>query len=57
MSWKNCELPREIANKFKDYLYQNKIKFESSECLNLIHFECLMTDAQMDKANVFFDTL
>lgn len=53
--WVNCELPRETAGRFKEYCRDNHIKFESSECFNLIHFECYMDAEQIVKANNFID--
>lgn len=50
-----CDLPKETANLFKAYCRQNGIKYEPSENGNDIHFECYMTDAQMEKANQFID--
>lgn len=53
--WYNAELPRETAGQFKEYLRDNSIRFEPSECGNLIHFECYMTETQADAANAFID--
>lgn len=51
----NCELPRETAGRFKEYCRDMHIQFEASECYNLIHFECMMTETEIEKANQFID--
>ena len=53
--WVNCELPKETADKFKEYCRDMHIKFETSECDNLIHFQCYMTLEQITEANAFID--
>lgn len=55
MSYRNCELAKGTAEKFKAFLKRNNIKYEASEAGHLIHFECLMDDAQMELANRFLD--
>ena len=40
--YKNVELDKNDAEKLKTFLKSNKMKFETSECENLIHFECLV---------------
>ena len=51
----SCELPRETAGKFKEFCRENGIHYEPSECYNLIHFECMMDEFEIDLANVFID--
>ena len=53
--WVNTELPKETAGRFKEYCRDMHIKFESSECYNLIHFECFMNEEEIIKANAFID--
>ena len=55
--WISCELPRDKADDFKQYCKTAHIKYEASECFNLIHFECLVNADEMKKANDFIDTL
>lgn len=49
----SCEIPKETAGKLKSYLRDMHIKFEPSECGNLIHFEVWATLVEIDKANAF----
>ncbi|SDN31326.1 hypothetical protein SAMN04490370_11656 [Eubacterium ruminantium] len=51
--WVNVELAKETAGRFKEYCRDYHIKFETSDCFNLIHFECLMDDMEIAKANDF----
>jgi hypothetical protein len=51
----SCELPRETAGRFKEYCRDMHIKYEPSECFNLIHFECYMDDDEIVKADAFID--
>ena len=51
--WVNTELPKETAGKFKEYCRDNGIRFEASECYNLIHFECYMTVSEVTDAMKF----
>lgn len=53
--WVNTELPKETAGRFKEYCRDMHIKYETSECFNLIHFECYMNDEEIAKANDFID--
>jgi hypothetical protein len=55
MKWVNCELPKETAGRFKEYCRDMHIKFEASECGNLIHFECKMNAEMITKANKFIE--
>lgn len=55
--WVNTELQREIAGRFKEYLRDMHIKYEASECGDLIHFECYMCEDEIPKANAFIDSL
>ena len=51
----NCELPKETAGRFKEWCRDMHIRYEPSECFNLIHFECDMTEEQITAANAFID--
>ena len=51
--WYSVELTKGNADKFKQYLHKNDIRFEPSECYNLTHFECAMTKEEFEAANDF----
>ena len=51
--WYSVELSKDNADIFKEYLHNNDIRFEPSECYNLIHFECCMTPDELKSANEF----
>lgn len=55
--YKNVELNKNNAEKLKEYLKSIKVKFETSECYNLIHFECLVNKFEEIKINEFLETL
>lgn len=55
--YKNVDLDKNDAEKLKTLLKLNKMKFETSECENLIHFECLVNKFEEIKINEFLDTL
>lgn len=54
--WVNIELPKETAGRFKEYCRDMHITYETSECFNLIHFECDMTETEVEAANNFINT-
>ena len=49
------ELPKATAGRFKEWLRDNHIKFEPSECGNLIHFEVWATEDEIKAGNAFID--
>lgn len=49
--WYNIELPKEEAVALRRYLKEHKITFETSEAYNLIHFECLLSEKEMERVN------
>ena len=53
----STELPKEHADKFRMYLKDNGIHYEPSECGNLIHFQCLMTEGEVIEANSYIDMI
>lgn len=55
--WKNVEVLKEKADKFKDFLRDNCIRFESSEAWNYIHFELNVTCGEELLCNKFLDSL
>ena len=50
-TWCGDYLSKEGADLFKEYLRKHDILFEPSEAFNLIHFECLMTEDELNMAN------
>ena len=52
-TWYNVELAKETAGRFKEYLRDMHLKYEASECGDLIHFECLMSIDEQIAANAF----
>ena len=55
--WYSVELAKDKSDIFKEYLHKNNIRFEPSECYNLIHFECCMTTDELKAANEFLEGL
>lgn len=53
--WYSIDMTKEKAEKFKLYLRDHDIQFEPSECYNLIHFECFMTEKELDLANEWLE--
>lgn len=49
------DLQKEDAELFTKYLKDNGIYFEPSENYNQIHFECDMTDSEMNAANKWLE--
>lgn len=56
-TWKNVELNKQDTEYFRDWLILNHIPYESSECGNLTHFECYVTEEDTKAANEFLNTL
>jgi hypothetical protein len=57
MKWYNVELTQNESNLFKAFLMRNKIKFESSGCYNLVHFEVYASKEQANMLNTFLETI
>lgn len=55
--WLNVELSQADANELKDFLNDNDIKFESSECYDKIHFEVLVNEYEKEAVNDFLNEL
>lgn len=55
--WVNTELPKETAGRFKECLRDYHMNFETSEVGNMIHFEVLASEKEMEILNQFLDTL
>ena len=46
-------LKKDEAELFTNYLKEREIYFEPSENGSFIHFECIMTDEEMEEANTW----
>lgn len=57
MKWYNIELKQNESNLLKDFLKEYGIKFESSGCYNLVHFEIFASQSQVNMINSFLDTI
>lgn len=55
--YKYVELSKDDSNKLKEFLKNNKIKFETSGVGDLVHFEVLVNSIEEEKVNNFLDTL
>lgn len=55
--YKNVELSKDDSSKLREFLIDNKIKFETSGADNLVHFEILVNSIEERKINNFLDTL
>lgn len=52
--WYNVELHPISAELFKDFLREKRIRFETSTCYNLVHFEVyIFQEKQIDVINSF----
>ena len=55
--WKNVELKGFASEQFGQFLYDNCIEFESSECYDLVHFEVCVDDYETAAVNDFLNEL
>ena len=55
--YKNVELGVSDAEKLKVFLKENKIKHETSQAGELVHFECLVNRFEEEKVNNFLSEL
>lgn len=56
--WVSTELKGTDVGRFREYCRDCHINFETSEVdYGYTHFECLMSDIEMEKANAYIDTL
>lgn len=53
--WRSIELNKHDAVKFKEHLYKTNLKFETSGCFELVHFEVFATSEEADKLNSYLD--
>ena len=49
--WYSIEMSKTKAEAFKEWLRENHIRYEPSECFDLIHFECYMDQDELTRAN------
>lgn len=57
-NWKSTELKGNDVGRFKEYLRDMHINFETSEVdYGYIHFEVLVDEEEMQKANEFLSSL
>ena len=50
-TWCGAYLSKEGSDLFKEYLRKHDILFKPGEAFNLIHFECLMTEDELNMTN------
>lgn len=55
--WKNVELKKSVSGRFKEYCRDMHLKYETSEAGEYIHFEVLVSDEELSKANEFLSNL
>ena len=55
--WLNVELNDENAKSFRMFLWALDIRYETSGCYNLVHFECFMNDREKEAADKFLRVL
>lgn len=55
MHWYSTEIEIENAGKLKEFLRDNKIKFEASECFGYIHFEIFTDEERVKVIDSFID--
>lgn len=56
MKWYSCELDKHEAEIFKGFLKANGVKFECSQCYNLVMVNVFCDVEMMCKCNDFIDT-
>lgn len=55
--YKNVELKKDIAGRFKEYCRDMHLKFEPSEAGEYIHFEVFVNKDELRNANEFLSNL
>lgn len=53
--WCNCDLPKNVAGRFKEFCRDFHLKYETSENGDDIHFEVLVNEKEFRQANAFID--
>lgn len=55
--WRNVELKAAEAKRFREYLMDMHVQFESSDAgYGYTHFECFLSDFEAEEADVFLAT-
>ena len=55
--WKNVELKKNVADRFKEYCRDMHLKFDPSEAGEYIHFEVLVNEDELRNANEFLHAI
>jgi len=55
--WKNVELKEVEAEMFRQFLKENKYKYEPSSCFDYVHFEVFCDEEETDIINGFLSNL
>ena len=55
--WLNVELTVGNTMTFTEFLRNNNIKYETSECYNLIHIEVYVNENERNMCDVFLEKL
>ena len=55
--YKNVELKKDIAGRFKEYCRDMHLNYETSEAGDCIHFEVLVNEVELRNANEFLNNL
>jgi vacuolar-type H+-ATPase subunit I/STV1 len=55
--WYNVELNERDALEFRKYLLDNNIKFETSGCFELVHFEVWLAEEEVEKVDKVIDRI
>lgn len=55
--YKNVELKKDVAGRFKEYCRDMHLKFEPSEVGEYIHFEVFVNEVELCNANEFLRNL
>lgn len=54
--WHNVELDTTESKEFRRFLIENRIKYETSAVGNMVHFEVLVDNDEMEKCDTFLGT-
>ena len=53
--WLNTELTKDEAEMLKEFLKDNAIEYEASECYDMVHFEINVNEYEKEAINGFID--
>lgn len=56
-TWKSVELEKAKADKLRKFLKGKGIRYEASECYNLIHFEILCNGDEVKEINAVLERM